>query len=206
MARPAKIRGADSPIAPQSAASASSAGSAAGASSPLTSATGESGPRRRFVLGIDPGLNITGYGVLEVLRDNSVRIAEAGVVRGRDKRSLESRLREIFQGINEVISAFHPEAMAIEQLYSHYERPRTAILMGHARGAICLAAALADIPLHHYAATHVKRMLTGNGHAPKSQVQMAIQRELRLTTTPEPPDVADALAVALCHHYETRIA
>jgi crossover junction endodeoxyribonuclease RuvC len=183
---------------------------AAAAALPAAPATngssGDSAGRRQYVLGIDPGLNITGYGVLEVLRDRSVRIAEAGVVRGRDKSSLESRLREIFQGVNEVIHAFHPAAIAIEQLYSHYERPRTAILMGHARGTICLAAALADIPLYHYAATHVKRMLTGNGHAPKSQVQMAIQRELRLTTTPEPPDVADALAVALCHHYETRIA
>lgn len=160
-------------------------------------------PRRRYVLGIDPGLNITGYGVLEIVKD-SVVIAEAGVVRGRDRGSLEGRLKEIFVGVTEVIAAFQPETMAIEQLYSHYERPRTAILMGHARGAICLAAALADIPLQHYAATHVKRLLTGNGHAPKSQMQMAIQRELRLTAVPDPPDVADALAVALCHYYETR--
>jgi crossover junction endodeoxyribonuclease RuvC len=76
--------------------------------------------------------------------------------------------------------------------------------MGHARGVICLAAALAAVPLSHYAATHVKRLLTGAGHAPKSQIQQAIQRELKLRDVPDPPDVADALAVALCHFHETR--
>jgi len=91
--------------------------------------------------------------------------------------------------------------MAIEELYSHYARPRTAILMGHARGVICLAAAQAGIPVKHYAATQIKRILTGSGRAPKSQVQRAIQRELSLPALPEPPDVADALAAALCHYY-----
>ena len=91
--------------------------------------------------------------------------------------------------------------MALEQLYSHYERPRTAILMGHARGVICLAAAQAGIPVFHYAATQVKRILTGAGRAPKVQVQQAVQRELALPKLPEPPDVADALAIALCHYY-----
>ncbi|MFO0869391.1 MAG: crossover junction endodeoxyribonuclease RuvC [Pirellulales bacterium] len=168
-------------------------------SAPAASAPGS----RRYVAGIDPGLNITGYGVLEIGRQGIV-LAEAGVVRGRSRGSLEQRLQEIYSGVAEVLAAFHPESVAIEQLYSHYERPRTAILMGHARGVICLAAVLAGIPLHHYAATHVKRLLTGNGHAPKSQMQQAVQRELQLTTLPDPPDVADALAVALCHYHEIR--
>ena len=89
----------------------------------------------------------------------------------------------------------------MEELYSHYERPRTAILMGHARGVICLAAAEAGIPVVHYSATQIKRILTGSGRAPKSQVQRAIQRELALAAVPDPPDVADALAAALCHYY-----
>jgi crossover junction endodeoxyribonuclease RuvC len=91
--------------------------------------------------------------------------------------------------------------MAIEELYSHYRQPRTALLMGHARGVICLAAAQAGIPVIHYPATQIKRVLTGSGRAPKSQVQRAIQHELGLAELPEPPDVADALAIALCHHY-----
>ncbi len=153
------------------------------------------------ILGIDPGLNITGYGVLEVGDGNRLRLCEAGVIRGRSRGSLAKRLVEIHEGVVEVIDGLKPNVMAIEELYSHYARPRTAILMGHARGVIVLAAAQADIPVKHYAATQIKRILTGSGRAPKSQVQRAIQRELSLPAVPEPPDVADALAAALCHFY-----
>ncbi len=152
------------------------------------------------ILGIDPGLNITGYGVLEA-DGGRLQLCEAGVVRGKSRGSLTRRLVEIHEGIAEVIASLHPEVMALEELYSHYERPRTAILMGHARGVICLAAARAGIPIRHYAATQIKRILTGSGRAPKSQVQRAIQRELSLRALPDPPDVADALAAALCHYY-----
>lgn len=156
-------------------------------------------PRAVRILGVDPGLNITGYGVLEVV-GRQLQLVEAGVIRGRS-RSLESRLREIHTGVAEVLDAFRPQGMAIEQLYSHYDRPRTAILMGHARGVICLAATLAEIPVYHYAATQIKKILTGNGRAPKSQMQQAVQRELVLATVPDPPDVADAMAVAVCHYH-----
>ena len=152
------------------------------------------------ILGIDPGLNVTGYGVLE-LCDRRLRLCEAGVVRGGDRGAISTRVAAIHEGVAEVIAAFGPSVMAVEELYSHYARPRTAILMGHARGVICLAAAQAGIPVVHYSATQVKKILTGSGRAPKSQVQQAIQRELGLATLPEPPDVADALAIALCHHY-----
>jgi crossover junction endodeoxyribonuclease RuvC len=152
------------------------------------------------ILGIDPGLNITGYGVLEV-GNGSPRLCEAGIVRGKSRGSLTQRLLEIHAGVAEVLAAFQPASMAIEELYSHYGRPRTAILMGHARGVICLAAAEAGVRVVHYAATRIKKMLTGSGRASKSQMQRAIQRELALPQLPEPPDVADALAVALCHYY-----
>ena len=156
------------------------------------------------VLGFDPGLNITGYGVLDV-RDGRPIIREAGVVRSRARRPIEQRLQELYQGVGEVLSAARPASIAIEQLYSHYERPRTAILMGHARGVICLAAAEAGVPVHHYAATQVKKMLTGNGRAPKSQIQLAICREFGLPQVPDPPDVADAVAIALCHlHFQEK--
>ncbi|HEV3418241.1 MAG TPA: crossover junction endodeoxyribonuclease RuvC [Pirellulales bacterium] len=154
-----------------------------------------------LILGIDPGLAITGYGVLEATR-GTPRLVEAGVVRSTEKTSeLPARLAEIHRGVAEVIAALKPAAMALEQLYSHYDHPRTSILMGHARGVICLAAAEAGIPVIHYSATQIKRILTGNGRAPKSQVQRAIEKELRLDRPPEPPDVADALAVALCHYH-----
>jgi crossover junction endodeoxyribonuclease RuvC len=156
------------------------------------------------VLGVDPGLNITGYGVLQVGREGP-QLVEAGVVRGRDHGSLVERLQDIHVGVADVLRALHPDVMAIEELYSHYEHPRTAILMGHARGVICLAATQAGVPIRHYAATQIKKLLTGAGRAPKSQVQMAICRELRLPKPPEPPDVADALAIALCHYYLGRV-
>jgi crossover junction endodeoxyribonuclease RuvC len=152
------------------------------------------------ILGIDPGLNITGYGVLEV-GPTGIRLCEAGVVRGQTKGSLAARLDELHSGVVEVIESLAPSAMAIEQLYSHYKHPRTAILMGHARGVICLAAARAGIEVISYSATQIKRILTGDGRAPKSQMQSAIRRELSLAQPPDPPDVADALAVALCHYY-----
>lgn len=155
------------------------------------------------ILGVDPGLNVTGYGVLEVA-SGKLRLCEAGVVRGRNKDSLTARIAEIHAGLAEVIAALHPAEMALEQLYSHYQRPRTAILMAHARGVICLAAVQAGMTIRHYSATQIKKTLTGSGRANKDQMQRAIARELGLAAPPEPHDVADALAVALSHYYLNR--
>ena len=155
------------------------------------------------ILGVDPGLNITGYAVIE-RRLGRLALVEAGMIRGRTRGDLAARLQEIHEGISDVIASLNPGVLAIEELYSHYERPRTAILMGHARGVICLAATQAGIPVRNYPSTQVKRMLTGNGRAPKSQVQQAICHEFALAAPPEPPDVADAMAIALCHHYLER--
>ncbi len=152
------------------------------------------------ILGVDPGLNTTGYAVIES-NGKTLRLCEAGVVRGRSGGTLTQRIADVHQGIAEVIAELHPAVLAVEELYSHYDRPRTAILMGHARGVICLAAAQAGIPVVPYAATQIKKILTGAGRASKAQVQRAIQLELGLKEPPEPPDVADAVAIALCHHY-----
>ena len=152
------------------------------------------------ILGADPGLNITGYGVLE-LAGGGLRLCEAGVIRGRSHGTLAGRLEQIYAGMRDVIASLRPSVMALEELYSHYDRPRTAILMGHARGVICLAAVQSGIGVVPYPATQIKRVLTGSGRASKAQIQQAIQRELGLAQLPEPPDVADALAVALCHYY-----
>ncbi len=152
------------------------------------------------ILGVDPGLQITGYGVLSV-SPTGCTVVEAGVVRAAARGSLASRVRTIHDGICDVIASLKPSVLALEELYSHYQRPRTAILMGHARGVICLAAALNDLTVAGYSATQVKKILTGSGRAPKPQMQQAIQRELGLAQLPQPADVADALAIALCHYY-----
>lgn len=156
-------------------------------------------PRR--ILGVDPGLNVTGYAVIEAAPGGGLRLCEAGVVRGTSRGSLARRLVEIYDGLCEVLAAHRPGEMALEQLYSHYQRPRTAILMGHARGVLCLAAAAREVAVHHYPATQIKKILTGSGRAPKWQMQLSLQRELGLAQPPEPHDVADALAVALAHYY-----
>jgi len=155
------------------------------------------------ILGIDPGLNTTGYGVLDFSKGQP-RLVEAGVVRGKASGTLAERVEEIHNGLADVIESLKPDVMAIEELYTHYDRPTTAILMGHARGVIVLAAAQAGIPVAHYRATQIKKTITGSGRAPKWQMQEAIRRELGLSAVPEPPDVADALAIALCHCYLSR--
>lgn len=154
------------------------------------------------ILGIDPGLNTTGYGVIET-SGKRIRLVEAGVVKGGSSanRTLAERVAEVHQGVVEVIEMHLPDVMAIEELYSHYDRPKTAILMGHARGAIILAGQNGGLAVKHYAATQIKKMLTGNGRAPKSQMQQAVARELGLPVAPEPADVADALAIAMTHWY-----
>lgn len=162
-------------------------------------------PPNQRILGIDPGLNVTGYGLIEFDHPQPGvgrgRILEAGIIRSKASDRLEQRIAEIHAGVEELIKQYHPDFMALEQLYSHYERPRTAILMGHARGAICLAAGQAGIEVAHYEPTRVKKVMTGNGHAPKHQIQHAVKIQLGLSQTPEPADVADALAIALCGHH-----
>ena len=151
------------------------------------------------ILGIDPGLNTTGYGVVE--HDGmKFRLVEAGIVRSKAKGTIQSRVNEIFSGVREVIEDHHPDFMSLEQLFSHYSRPTTAILMGHARGVICLAAAQFALDVIHLEPTRVKKVMTGNGRAPKSQMQLAVKMQLGLDTIPEPADVADALAIAICGH------
>jgi crossover junction endodeoxyribonuclease RuvC len=153
------------------------------------------------ILGLDPGLQTTGYGLLDVTA-NAVSFREAGVVRSEAAEDeLEKRLLSLFLGVREVIDEWKPAAIAIEQLYAHYEHPRTAILMGHARGVLLLAAAERGIDVTSYAATKVKKLITGNGRASKEQIQLAVTRELGLSKIPEPNDAADALALALCHAY-----
>lgn len=158
-----------------------------------------------IILGIDPGLNTTGYGVLRV-SSGKMEVLEAGIVKSKPRARLEIRLKQLFDGVAEILESFHPDCMAMEELYTHYERPSTAILMGHARGVLCLAAAQGNIPVSHYRATQIKSLMAGNGRAPKSQVQMAVMNHLHLAAIPDPPDVADALAIAICHYFQSHSA
>jgi crossover junction endodeoxyribonuclease RuvC len=160
-------------------------------------------PAKERVLGIDPGLQVTGYAILEPGLRGPIAI-EAGFIRSSERRraaTMAERIRNLYDSIGEVLDLYRPMSMAVEQLYAHYDHPRTAILMAHARGAILLAAEQRGVRVTSYNATRIKKTVTGNGRAPKDQVQHAVQRELGLAKLPEPSDVADALAVALCHYH-----
>ncbi len=160
-------------------------------------------PVPRRILGLDPGLQTTGYGVLE-FTDRGPRVVEAGVIRsveGRETADMAPRVKALYDGLCEVLDQWKPAAMAVEQLYAHYDHPRTSILMAHARGVYFLAGAQRNIPVISYAATKVKKLVTGSGRASKEQMQHAVARELGLPGLPEPHDVADALGIALCHYF-----
>lgn len=151
-----------------------------------------------LILGIDPGLRRTGYAFVLSARGLLPRVVEAGLVRLNPLLPLERRLLELQSGLDELFQAHAVAALACEQLYSHYKHPRTAILMGHARGVILATAARHDVPIFHVSATHAKRALTGAGHARKEQMQRAAAMILGMTQALEPSDVADAIAVAIC--------
>src|SRR5436190_18889117 len=149
------------------------------------------------ILGIDPGLQLTGYGVID-LANPRPKLIDGGVIRLNSKGSIPDRLVELETELESLIVEHKPDVCAVEQLYSHYKHPRTAILMGHARGVILLVARRHGIRVEQFAANRIKQSLTGHGHASKQQMQRAIQSLWNLPEPPEPPDVADALAIALC--------
>jgi crossover junction endodeoxyribonuclease RuvC len=154
------------------------------------------------ILGIDPGLNITGYGCVDLVDGSQPfhepELVEAGVLRLDSKQPMAYRLAQLHHDLGDVIDELKPQRMVVEQLYSHYRHARTSILMGHARGVVLLAGQLRGVEVDELAATEVKKAVTGNGHASKQQVQIAVMEQCGLRELPEPPDVADAIAIALC--------
>lgn len=154
-------------------------------------------------LGIDPGLNRTGYAILD-RTSSGPRLREGGIIRSNASGSLPQRLRELTTGLTEVLEQFQPQVTAIEQVFSMGRNPRTALLMAHARGALLSVLANHDLSVIDYSPTQIKRLLTGNGRASKEQVQHAIRNELGLPSVLEPNDVADASAIALCLYHSVR--
>jgi crossover junction endodeoxyribonuclease RuvC len=150
------------------------------------------------VLGIDPSLNATGYGVVDC--DGSVmRLVEGGIIAPARSSDLSERLAELQRGLADVIGSLRPEVMVVEEVFSRSAYPRTAILMAHARGVLVGTAAMKGIGVFNYSATAVKRALVGNGAASKQQVAAMVVQALRLKRRPEPADVTDALALAIAH-------
>lgn len=162
----------------------------------------QSGARRPdgalIVVGIDPGTRATGYGV--VCRDPSggLSLLECGVVRPTRNAPLATRIREIFEEIARILDSFLPTAVSVENVFQG-KNVRTALVLGHARGAILLAAALRDVAIHEYSPREIKKAVVGRGGASKDQVGFMVKERLRLKTEPKPSDAADGVAAALCH-------
>ncbi len=158
----------------------------------------ESGDVRAHVVGVDPGLNRTGYAVMS-LAGGELVLHEAGVIRSTAKLSLAERVSEIGSGLGDVLAEFCPLVLAIEQVFSLTRNPKSALLLAHARGAILMTAIAGRADVVHYTPTQIKKLLTGSGRADKDQIGRVVQSELGLDAPPKPHDVADACAVAICH-------
>lgn len=151
------------------------------------------------IVGIDPGLSLTGYGCVDLKTVGFEPVlVEAGVFRLKSKATIAYRLAQLFDDLSQLLDELKPQLMVVEKLFSHYKQVRTSILMGHARGVVLLAGQMRGIALDELAVTEIKRAVTGNGHATKLQVQRAIMVQCGLAEPPSPPDVADAIAIALC--------
>ncbi len=150
-----------------------------------------------LILGIDPGLAITGYGLVQEKDSRFCRVA-SGCIRTSRGSTAASRLEEIFDSVAKMIESYRPGAMAVEKLF-FCKNVRTALQVGEARGTIILAAAKSNIELFEYTPLQVKQAVAGYGGAAKAQVQNMVQLLLQLPERPSPDDEADALAVALCH-------
>jgi crossover junction endodeoxyribonuclease RuvC len=148
------------------------------------------------VLGVDPGLVGTGWGLVEPATGGATVVA-SGVITTVADTPLPARIREIYDAVSDVLAKHEPAVVVLEDLYAEYSFPRTALLMAHARGAICLAAAQRDIEVLALAPAEVKRAIAAHGAASKAQIQLGVQRLLRLDAPPRPSHVADALALAL---------
>jgi len=153
-----------------------------------------------IIVGIDPALTISGYGVIEV-KGNKLSLVEAGVISTSSKTEISLRLNKIYQSIIKLISDINPDCLVLEKIYAHYRHPTTAYVLGQARGVICLACAIKNIPLVEYGATRVKKAIVGRGLASKFQVQRMVASILNLKTIPKYLDVTDALALAIAHSY-----
>ena len=155
------------------------------------------------ILGVDPGLRITGFGVVDAAASD-LRYVASGVIRPPETGSLPARLKAIHDGIAEVMREYRPEAGAVEIVFVNVN-PKSTLLLGQARGAAITTMAAAGLDVHEYAALQIKQAVTGTGRAAKSQVQAMVQRLLRLPGTPS-PDAADALACAICHAHAAALA
>ncbi len=148
------------------------------------------------IIGIDPGLGTTGYGVIES-KGSHIKLIEAGRIRTSHSQAIYRRLTKIYSELEKLLKEFKPDLLALEDLYSHYKHPKTSILMAHARGIVYLASCQQKIEIRDYSAKRIKKAITGTGNATKGQVEKMVASTLNLNRPINQADVADALAIAI---------
>ena len=156
-----------------------------------------------IVLGIDPGLMPTGYGLIQV-KNNSSSIIDYGTISPKQSDSLSQRLNTIYEDVSYIINKYKPNIMAIEEVF-YGKNVKSALLLGHARGTAMVCAANYNMPVFEYSARKVKQSITGNGNADKTQVKFMVENELNIKNFNAPIDASDALAIALCHINQIKI-
>ena len=149
------------------------------------------------ILGVDPGLSITGFSIMDTKR-NQTHLSAYGTIKPKPKDSLPKRLNYLFEEMNKILDQFSPDVMAIEDAF-YSKNVKSAMTLGQARGSLILAAAQADISVHEFAPRKVKMSVCGNGAASKEQVSYMVTQILKLKEPPKPLDVSDAMAVGLCY-------
>tara|TARA_B100002052_G_scaffold133497_1_gene122675 strand:- start:26159 stop:26641 length:483 start_codon:yes stop_codon:yes gene_type:complete len=155
------------------------------------------------VLGIDPGLGTTGFGLISSTNDK-FNLIDFGTIKTSTKDSLSNRLKIIFENISALIDEYNPTVFSIEEIF-YSNNVKSSLLLGHARGAAITAAATKNILIYEYSAKKVKQSLTGNGNAHKDQVKFMVKNLLKLKTPPKSNDSSDALAIALCYTLQSKI-
>lgn len=160
--------------------------------------TGSLGGMRSVVVGIDPGTAATGFGVVRRGERGAVSLVECGVIRTSPAQPLPMRIREIYEEVDALLERHRPTAVSVEAVFQG-KNARSALSLGHARGAILLAAALRELPIAEYSPSEIKKAVVGTGRATKDQVGFMVKQQLRLKEVPAPADAADGVAAALAH-------
>jgi crossover junction endodeoxyribonuclease RuvC len=155
-----------------------------------------------IILGIDPGLNTTGYGLIDY-KPHHTRFIATGIIKNKRTMDFSDKLHHLYREMGDVINRYKPELVIIEETYSN-RNPRTSLLLGHARGVLMVIARNLEVPVIEYASRYVKKALTGNGAASKEQVRYMVMKLLGLGTLPPEMDTSDALAIALTHCHKMK--
>ena len=155
------------------------------------------------ILGIDPGLGTTGYGIISNANNNT-QLVDFGTIKTSPKDNLSKRLKIIFDNISELINKHKPSVFSIEEIF-YSNNVKSSLLLGHARGTAIAAAATKDVIIYEYSAKKIKQSLTGNGNAHKEQVKFMVSKLLNMVEPPKSNDASDALAIAICYFFQNRL-